>query len=298
MLQYRKLCVLFLALLVGATAAVAQPTEKNFNLKRTVADSLRFDEDEELFMEVSTPGIKPGQLEMTITLGFLDLNTTLLANSQLIYKVTDEAVWWGDVALIGQSAFNPTVRINYNINKWLAIEPMFTVSVSEYEAEITNRHKLGLEADAQVEDDPPLDEFDPERRSIITIGGGINAIFYPFNVRGDGEGRWHPYILGGLGRTWFDLNSNYIARAAPSTNLALGGGMRFIADDLISLRLDIVYNTADVQFDAAESFDEFNEGTVRIPVYDFTTGQEVQVYQFESRRISSLSWGIGFVATF
>jgi hypothetical protein len=298
MLPMKKLAIIFLIGAIGTASAVAQTTEKSFNLKRSVADSLRFDDDEDLFAEAYTPGIKAGQLECSLTLGFLNLEQTLLAGEQLIYKVTDEAVWWGDVELIGQSAFNPVVRLNYNVTEWLAIEPLFTISVSEYTARIENRHRLGLEEDAQVENDVPLEEFDAERRSIITLGTGVNAVFYPFNLRGDGNGRWHPFLIGGLGKTWFDLNSNYTDSAAGSSSFCAGGGMRLIADELISIRFEVVYNSADLQFDAAESFDEFNEGTVRVPVYEFTTGQEVPVDQFESQTVSGISWGIGFTASF
>lgn len=273
-------------------------TEKSFNLLHSKPDTLTAEEKAEQ-AEAKISRLEAGRLETSLSLGFLGLETTLLAHPQIIYKFTNEETFWGDVELQGQSAFNPIVRMNYNLTHWFALESLFGFSVSDYEAQITNRHVRANEENASIIDDPPLGEFDAERRSVITLETGFNALLYPLNIGGNGIGRWHPFLLGGIDRIWYDLNSSYTDQTSASWNYLTGIGVRFIADDLISVRLDMVYSTTEVQFMPAEDFDVLEEGTLRIPVYEYPEiGPETPVQEFAPQTINVLRWGIGFAANF
>ncbi|MFH1844746.1 MAG: hypothetical protein ABIF77_16255 [bacterium] len=254
-------------------------------------------QDEEIVAEVFKPAIEAGQLETSMTLGFIDLTGTLMSAEQILYKVTDEAVWWGDVEMRGESAFNPILRLNYNLTSWFALEGVFNVSVSEYMAEITNRFRRAQEDEAPIEPDPPLGEFDPEHRSVITLGLGAHGVLYPFNFD-DGEGRFHPFLMAGMDRMWFNLNTDYTDESSIDWNYQAGASIRFIADDLISVRFQVAYQTTKVQFTPSETWVEFNEGTIQVPVYEVVDGVLSLKEEFESQTISSLSWGIGFQANF
>jgi hypothetical protein len=294
--------LLLLALAVGPAQAQSDTqTGKQFNLQHAREDTVAMS-DQEAEVETWEPGIEPGALEMSLTLGFLDLNQTLLSADQVIYKFTDKQIYWGDVSLIGQSAFNPEVRLSYNLSHWLAIEPLFSISVSEYNGQIINRHSRENTNDpnARVLDDPELGEYDAEHRSAITLGTGADLQIYPFNLlRGNGKGRLHPFLLGGVSRVWFDLNSNYTAKAAAAWNYMAGVGLRLIADDLVSVRIHALYQQAKVQFPVADVFDEV-EGFAPAPVYQYPNGEPppVVLQEFASRTISGISWGVGFTANF
>jgi hypothetical protein len=294
--------ILALTFLISDTVAQTTSVRENFNLSRSQRDTTGANVSiEEL--EKTSIGIKKGKLETSLTLGFLDLNQTLLSHSKLIYKYTDEATFYGDVELTGQSAFYPVLRISYNVTPWLSLEPTFHFSVSEYEASIVDRKKKPRNQPVEIEE-PSLGEFDAERRSLVTIGAGFSSVLYPFNINGSGNGRWHPFLTGGLGKTWFNLNSDYTQNSSLDSEYWGGGGIRFIADDLISIRIEFLYHSTVIDLDPTLEYARLNEGSPFIPVLqwekDPVTGleREIQVNDFGSQRLSSLSWGIGFTATF
>jgi hypothetical protein len=293
---------LFLLFLLASQVAWAQTPEKQKSYKLRRPSSTLVQErqaEEEQAPKAYVPGIYGGDLECSLTMGFLDLNTTLLHGSQLVYKYTDAATYWGDVSLRGQSAFNPIVSLNYNLNSWLAFEPHFSISFSEYHAAITNRHyRANDDPEAPILNDPPLEEFDAERRSVVTVHLGLNGIVYPFNLNGDGKGRFQPFLLGGAQRSYFDLNSSYTGDTSASWTYRFGGGVRLITDDLISVRVQVTLDTTTIDFMPSPRWLDLNEGTVQVPVFHVVNGQYVILDDFASQKLSSLTWGLGFTASF
>jgi hypothetical protein len=285
-----------------ATGWAQTGEENDFNLARTAQDTTQQGE-EALEVPVWDPGLESGKWEVSFSIGFLNLNKTLLAHDQVIYKYTEEATYWGDVALVGKTAFNPTLRLVKNLQTWLALEGFFGMSTSEYSSEITNRSRqLNDEGASPDPEEPPLTDVDGERRSCITLNLGANALLYPFDFD-DGKGRWHPYIIGGISRFWMDPNSNYTNNPSKSWLLSGGLGLRFIADDLISVRFEVIYNTTTLQFTPAEYFDSLDEGTVKIPVYEYIPNPdgsvtEQRVTEYNSQKLNTISWALGFVASF
>jgi hypothetical protein len=299
------------ALVIMALIAVCAPalsqeeeTEQNFRLLRdsaTAAAELELEEEEAQKWE---PEIQSGTIEVSFFLGFLNLKTTVLAHDQIIYKYTDEATFWGDVEIQSETAFSPGLRLGYNLKKWFSLEGVGTISFSEYSTSIENRSRRPNEPGAPVDfTEPALGEFDAEARSLITGSVGINALVYPFNVKGDAQGRFHPFITGGVAKMWYDMNSNYTDGSAGATDLNIGVGFRLLADENISIRLEALYHNHSMEFSPAEYFRELNEGTTQVPLNEYPQDDlggftEQRVTSFDSQSVSTFSYSIGVQASF
>lgn len=305
----RLLTVVFVcAMLCVAGAAWAQtstdedqtPETPSFNLKPT-GGSRDEVEDVDSASEYE-PIIAEKSVETTLTLGFWDLGVTLLEHDAMIYRYADDFTYIGDVVLKGESAFNPQLRVSYNFNPWFSVEPFFDISVSEYQSTITNPQQVSnTDEDAELEAVDALGEFDNERRSNITLGTGVNALFFPWDYGNFGKGRWHPYVIGGVSRVWMDINSDYVDDRAAMWRYGAGAGFRLIADEMVSLRFEMMYNRFSFQFTPAETFFEKNEGQLRVPVSAYVAGENpplVDVAEFEKQSASTLTWSLGFIATF
>ncbi len=282
---------------------VPEYTGKKFKLLRdgaTAADDLDLAEEEENAWE---PGLKKNAVEVSLGIGFLNLNKTLLQHDQIIYKYNTDSTFWGDVKIQGESAFAPTLRIGYGITNWLGIEGWSGVSISEYTSTISNTFSRKNESPPPVPvPNPPLGEFDAEARSLITLQTGINAVVYPLAIGGDGSGRWHPYLTGGVGNIWYDMNSNYTAGSASALDLNFGGGLRLLADRAISVRFEVLMHRNELQWTPADYFLELNDGTTLIPLneYPIVDGvlSERRVTEFTPSTLSLLQWSIGVQGSF
>jgi hypothetical protein len=287
----------------GAQDAQEKEAEPTFKLLRdsaTAAAELELEEEEQARWE---PAITGGSLEVSFFLGFLNLKHTVLAHDQIIYKYTEEATFWGDINMSGETAFNPGLRLGYNLNKWFSVEGVTTISFSEYSTTVTNRKRRPNEPGAPVDfNEPALGEFDAEARSLITGSVGVNALVYPLNINGDGKGRFHPFVTGGVAAMWYDMNSNFTDGPAGTTDLNIGGGIRLLADRNISIRLEVLFHRNSVEFTPPEYFSELNEGTTLVPLNEYPVVddvlQEQQVQSYESNSISSLSYSIGVQGSF
>ena len=82
----------------------AEPTFQLLRDSATDAAELELEEEEQARWE---PAITGGSLEVSFFLGFLNLKHTVLAHDQIIYKYTEEATFWGDINMSGETAFNP-----------------------------------------------------------------------------------------------------------------------------------------------------------------------------------------------
>ena len=292
-----------LIVLLVAPALADEPEPRTFDLLR---DSAQLEMERELEEQAAAhwdPQIQAGELELSFSLGFLDLNTTVLSHDQIIYKYTDSATSWGDLSVKGGQAFSPALRMNYNFTTWLGVEGMANFSIAEYESDVQNRRRRPNTEGAPVEfDEPPLGEYDLEKRSLSAFIGAANLVWYPLNMDGDGMGRWHPYLTAGVGRIIYNMNSNYTDDTASSMDFNYGAGIRMIFDKSVSLRLDVAYHINEVQFTPSENFQELDEGTKLIPLEEFPqvdqTIMQQQVTSYEPIDISSLQRALGFQVTF
>lgn len=279
-------------------------TGKSYKLTRdgdSSAADLDLAEEEAAVWE---PGIRKGRVEVSLGLGFLDLNQTLLEHDQIIYKYNTDSTFWGDVKISGESAFAPILRIGYGLNRWFSLESWYGISISEYSSSVTNRSSRKNESPPPpVQPDPPLGEFDAEARSLITLQTGLNAMIYPLAIRGDGGGRWHPFLTAGVGNMWYDMNSNYVDGSSSAFDINFGGGLRVLADEHVSLRLDVSLHSNSLEWTPADYFIELNEGTTRVPLNEYPVQPdgsvtEQPVTSFASQTMTMLQWSVGFQGSF
>ncbi|MDO9171241.1 MAG: hypothetical protein Q7W29_05340 [bacterium] len=306
--MHQKLLALGICLSVFACADAGaqeqQVGEKSYNLRHSTLEEQQAAQAAEEVQQVDyEPIIDERTLETSLTLGFWMLDKTLLEHDNIIYKYTSEDTYFGDVVIKGQSAFNPQLRLNYNLYPWFSLEPVFGVSVSEYTATVANPRSLSNQATGSggytLEDVEGIGEYDAENRSIITLSTGLNAVFYPHDYGNFAKGRWHPYVQGGVTRTWLSINSDYTGDSADSWDLNGGGGIRLVADKLISIRFEVLFHHMTVEFEPKDSFRVMDEGETRIPVYEYIEGIGPQtVTGYTSQTLNTMSWALGFTANF
>ncbi|MFO7609529.1 MAG: hypothetical protein R6X35_10085 [Candidatus Krumholzibacteriia bacterium] len=272
--------------------------EQTFRLQRdsaTAARELEFDDEAQRWK----PRVDQGTIEVSLSLGFLNLNTTLLEHEQIVYKYTQENTYFGDVAIKGQTAFSPVLRLGANISRWFALEGQGGLSFSDYTTSIENRKYQKNEPEAPIISDPPLGEFDAEQRSLLTGQAAINAVVYPFNIRSRVTSRVHPFVTGGIERFWFNMNSNYVDDTASAWGANLGAGIRLLADENVSVRFEVVFHRTTLEWTPAESFTELNDGTLPIPLEDWPAESlRRPVTEFTSHDLNLLNWSIGVQGTF
>jgi len=276
--------------------------QRSFKLIRddeTAANKLAADDEVEAWL----PKLESGTLDISLSIGFLNLNTTLLQHDQIIYKYTTESTFWGDVDLKGKSAFSPTLRLGYNLTGWLAFEGWAGMSVSEYNTRIVNRHSRKNEPDAPIVDDPPLGEFDAETRSLVTLQTGLNVVVYPLDIFSDRTGRFHPYVTAGAGNMWYSMNSNYVKELASSADINVGLGLIFLADRNVSIRVEILTHRNEFEWTPSDYFVELDEGTTLVPLDEFPqlpdgTIDQKPVTEFESNVMNLLQFTIGAQVSF
>jgi hypothetical protein len=323
------LCVL-VAGSCGATVASAQgpaagpegaPTTSPTRIFKLLHESATAARDLEVDEEVEkwVPGIRAGKIDLSMSLGFMNLSGTLLEHEQMIYRYTTDSTYWGDVSVKAQTAFNPVLRVGYTLKPWLALEGFAGVSFSEYTTTVSDRYVRKNSNDAIAESFNPmadgslepeeaqkLEETDQrawEERSLITLHGGVGVVVYPLNFRNEGGGRWHPYLTGQFGATTFDMNSNFTSGTAGSSDVGFGGGLRLLAERNVSLRLEATLHMNSIEFSPAEYFIETNAGSTRVPLMEYPRNEggaftERPVTGFEKEDLNYLVWSIGFQGAF
>jgi hypothetical protein len=297
MSEFSRAALLCTASILLASVAAAQVDDgKVFNL--STSETVKATVDSTAVVAHYEPRIEPGRFEASLTLGYLGLSKTLLQHRQMIYKATSELFYYGDVSLDGKSAFTPFLHLGYNVNTYLAIEAHLGMSFSEYDAIVLNASAVNPEGGIPVAV-TEIGQFDPEHRSVLGVFTDVNAVVYPLSFRNEGKGRWHPYLTAGVGQAKYDLDSNYTDKAASSFNASFGGGIRLIADNMISLRFELLQMFHDIEFTPAALFDTRDDGTVQVPMYEFATnGDATRIKSFESQTLGSLSWSFGIMASF
>ena len=282
------------------------PTEQpqpSFQLLRdssSAADELNFEDEE---AELWEPGIRSGTVEVSFGFGFVDFNKVLWQHDQIIYKYTTDATSWGDVAIKGESAFNPILRLGYNLTSWFSFEAIGGIAITEYNSTITARRTRENKPNAPIVDDPPLGEFDAEKRSLLTLQSSLNAVIYPLAIGGDGSGKLHPFLTAGAGKMWYDMNSNYFDGISGATDFNFGGGLRILADKNISVRFEVIAHMNTIEFTPAPYFATRDEGTVVVPLNEYPRQEDGSVIEnvvtkYDSVSLSLLNWSIGVQGSF
>lgn len=314
-MSHKSVTTLIILLMITAcTPLLAQETEpqdtpaeettlQEFKLLRDSSSAMSDLDIEDEEIEVWDPAITGGTIEVSFAFGFLDFNKVLWEHDQIIYKYTTDATYWGDVKIKSESAFNPVLRIGYNLSKWISLEAIGGLAISEYNSTITSRRFRENKPNAPIVDNPALGEYDAEQRSLLTLQASLNAVIYPLSIVGDGKGKLHPFLTGGAGKMWYEMNSNYFDGATGTTDFNFGGGLRILADRNISVRFEVLAHVNEIEFTPAPYFTTRDEGTVVVPLNEYPRNpdgsvNEQLVTKFKPVSLSLLNWSIGVQGSF
>jgi len=288
----------------------AEQPQKNFQLLRDSSSAVEELDIEDEELDIWEPGIQRGTIEFSFGFGFLDFNKILWQHDQIIYKYTNDATYWGDVNIKSESAFNPVLRLGYNLTDWISLEAIGGVAIAEYNSSITNRRGRENKPDSPIFENPELGEFDAERRSLLTLQASLNAVVYPLSIFGDGKGKLHPFLTGGIGKMWYEMNSNYFDEATDTNDINFGGGLRLLADKNISVRFEVIAHMHELEFTPAANFTVRDEGTVVVPLYEYPINpDDGSVTEqrptrsdgspgYDSHDLVLLNWSIGVQGSF
>jgi hypothetical protein len=282
-----------------------QPEEpaQTFQLLRDSASAVEELDIEEEELEIWEPGLERGTVEISFGFGFTDYNKVLWEHDQIIYKYTTDATYWGDVNIQSESAFNPVLRLGYMLTDWFSLEGIAGASFAAYTSTITNRRSRENKPNAPIVDDPALGEFDAENRSLRTLQASLNAVVYPLSILGDAKGKLHPYVTGGVGGLWYEMNSNYFKGISQANDFNAGGGLRLLVDKNISVRFEVLAHFNTIEFTPAEYFTSLDEGTLIVPLNEYPkrpdgSVEEKVVTKFDPQSLSLLNWSIGVHGSF
>lgn len=308
---FAGIAILLAPVLFGSTTlAQDAPRDRDMSASEDPSDEKVFnliiggDDAEEIVEEEEDqprfePRIEPGEFALTLTLGYFGLSGDLLEHSNLIYKATDDEYFFGDIKLKADAAFNPILRLGYDVTSWLGLEGQLGMTFVEYNADITNPRSVDPVNPGNPEDVAEMGDFDAEHRSAVISISNVNALIYPLSFNNDGSGRWHPYLTGGVGYAYYSLDSDYIEGGSGALSFNGGFGMKLIGDDLISLRIEALYQIHTIDFEPGEVFRERDAGTVITGVLEFdNTGHASQVEDYASNSLGGLTWQMGFTVGF
>lgn len=279
-----------------------QPTQ-TFQLLRDSSSAVEELDIEEEELDIWEPGLKRGTVEISFGFGFTDFNKILWQNDQIIYKYTTDATYWGDVDIKSESAFNPVLRLGYNLTDWFSLEGIGGAAFAAYTSTITNRRLRENKPNAPIIDDPPLGEYDAENRSLRTLQASLNAVVYPLSLFGDAKGKFHPFVTGGVGGMWYEMNSNYFTGTSVANDYSFGGGLRLLADKNISVRFEVLVHINTIEFTPADNFTLLDEGTLVIPLNEYPRNPDGSVTEqvitkYDPQSLSLLNWSIGVQGSF
>lgn len=287
------------------TTPAEQPEEptQTFQLLRDSSSAMEELDIEDEELEIWEPGLHPGTVEISFGFGFTDYNKILWQHDQIIYKYNTDATYWGDVNIQSESAFNPVLRLGYMITDWFSLEGVGGASFAAYTSTITNRHSRENKPNAPIVDNPPLGEYDAENRSLRTLQASLNAMIYPLNMFGDGKGKLHPFLTGGVGGLWYEMNSNYFKGTSMANDYSLGAGLRLLVDKNISVRFEVLTHIHTIEFTPADYFTTLDEGTLVVPLNEYPQNpdgsvDEKPVTKYEPQSLSLLNWSIGVHGSF
>ena len=176
-------------------------------------------------------GVQPNSWGMTFLFGYRNISNTLLEAQGIVVDVEfPDDVSFADMKLSGEQSFNPQVRLTRTFGRNFALELGGGFSIGDYkqtiEGELTNW--------VDPEGDNDVTETEIAKGSYWVWSGELSGVWYP-----RGKGVVQPYIIGGVGYDWFDIDTVYIDGATSSLAFSYGAGLKLVGDELYSIRLEI-----------------------------------------------------------
>lgn len=222
------------------------------------------------------PGIEPNVWELSLNFGNVGYATTLVEADGIVVDVEDPVTaLYADTALEGESSFNPQFRVGRTFGTHFALEASFGFAIGDFEQTASN-----FVSWSDPNDDNTLTEVEREKGSYFVYTQELAGVYYP-----RGEGRVQPYLIGSIGQSYWELDSNYVDGITDNLAFSYGAGLRIVADDLYSFRVEVRQYRQNVQFELADTFFELPnldaDGLVDFPVSRLQTVAEANLSEPE-----------------
>jgi hypothetical protein len=269
-------------------------------------------------------GIEPNTWELGLQIGYLGLNHTLVESDAIVVdmEAPDELIF-GSMELSGEFGFAPKFMANRTFGSHFALENSVSFAFGDFEQSVDND-----QAKWRNQTSNELTDNEIETGSFFALVQDHSLTYYPL-----GEGLLQPFVSGGVGSQWYEIDSDYIADGLSGAfSFSYGVGLRIVADDLYSFRLEVRNYHSQVEFEVAERWriqqNKAGDALLSVPVMrlvdfeDATTEQieaifeqldlpvpapldattlptvPVEVESFDAMNFTNLYFSIGFTAAF
>lgn len=196
--------------------------------------------------EVFEPGIEPNKWEISVMFGATDLATVMLESPAIIVDIEEPGDFiMADMELTGEQSFSPGLRMSRTLGRHFALEGSAFFAVGDFEQTLTGFQQKFTDPQSDNE----LTEQEREKGSYFKWNTELNGIWYP-----RGEGRIQPYVIGGVGYQFMELDSVYVDGMSSAPVFSYGAGLRIVGDDLYSFRVEVRNFHSTQSFEAAREF--------------------------------------------
>jgi hypothetical protein len=223
-------------------------------------------------------GIEPNTWELGLQIGYLGLNHTLIESNEIVVdmEAPDELIF-GSMELTGEFGFAPKFMLNRTFGSHLALENSVSFAFGDFEQSMTGAQAKWRE----VGSSNTLTENEIETGSFFALVQDHSLTYYPF-----GDGLLQPFVSGGIGSQWYELDSDYIADGLTGAfSFSYGLGLRVVADDLYSFRLEVRNYHAQVEFEVADYWrvqqNEAGNALISVPVMRLVDFEDATVQEIE-----------------
>jgi hypothetical protein len=182
-------------------------------------------------------GVQPNTWGLTFLFGYRNVSNTLLQAEGIIVDVEfPDEVAFADMELKGQQSFAPQVRLSRTFGRHFALELGGGFSLGDYKQNIKSEIVNWVDPDGENE----VTETETQKGSYWIWNAELSGVWYP-----RGKGVLQPYLIGGIGQNWFDIDTSYIDGVTSSLAFSYGLGLRIVGDELYSIRMEVRnYHTA------------------------------------------------------
>lgn len=224
------------------------------------------DLDEGVVMETPfEPGVEAGVWEISVQVGYLNLDKILVQSPNVVVDVENPSdAIFAPMELRGELSFSPQLKVNRTFGNNFAVENSFGFAIGDFQQSVGSDQTAWTLAGSVSTN--TLTEQEIEAGSYFMWFHEHSLVYYP-----RGEGRIQPYLGLGIGTQHYAVDSAYIEGNASSLAFSYGAGVRVVADDLYSFRVEVRNYHSAIQYEVAEQFrpDQVNltgDGIVGFPV--------------------------------
>jgi hypothetical protein len=154
----------------------------------------------------------------------------LRANGIVVDVEFPDEASFADMKLTGEQSFSPQVRFTRTFGRHFGLEAGGGFALGDYEQTIEGE----LTNWVDPEGDNDITDTEIQKGSYWVWSGELSGVWYP-----RGTGVVQPYIIGGAGYDWFDIDTTYVDGATSSFAFSYGAGLKIVGDELYSIRIEV-----------------------------------------------------------